>query len=93
LKEKGTTHWLTTNTDATNESGFTALPGGFREVTPSNPGHFAVFWNFGLEGYWWTSNPFESGYAWFRNATCANSQVSKFAWSEGSGFSVRCLKD
>ncbi len=30
LKETGTYHWDTPNSNATNESGFTALPGGYR---------------------------------------------------------------
>jgi hypothetical protein len=30
LKETGTSHWESPNTGATNESGFTALPSGYR---------------------------------------------------------------
>jgi hypothetical protein len=30
MKQVGTTHWFGPNTDATNSSGFTALPGGYR---------------------------------------------------------------
>ena len=37
LKEIGLTHWNSPNTGATNESGFTALPGGMRNM----PGTFS----------------------------------------------------
>src|SRR5690606_15049986 len=48
LKETGTTHWFSPNTGATNETGFTALPGGYR----FNPGEFKYIKNF---GYWWSA--------------------------------------
>ena len=56
LKEAGTTHWESPNTGATNESGFTALPGGFRD----NNGRFSNDGKIGNIGYWWTSTEFES---------------------------------
>jgi uncharacterized protein (TIGR02145 family) len=39
LKETGIGHWISPN-DGNNESGFTAMPGGYRDSngdTPSNP--------------------------------------------------------
>jgi len=32
LRETGTTHWLSPNEGATNETGFTAVPGGYRSA-------------------------------------------------------------
>lgn len=49
LKESGLAHWLTPNTGATNSSGFTALPGGVRNV-PS--GTFNLI---GAYGFWWSA--------------------------------------
>jgi len=50
LKEAGTEHWGVPNTDATNESGFTALPGGYR----SNGGqYYSIEWS----GRWWDALP------------------------------------
>ena len=48
LKEPGTTHWASPNTGAVNETGFTALPGGYRVSSGS-------FSNLGNNGYWWSS--------------------------------------
>jgi uncharacterized protein (TIGR02145 family) len=45
LKEAGTRHWSAPNMGATNESGFTAIPGGMR--------HKGIFKNMGNKGYYW----------------------------------------
>jgi uncharacterized protein (TIGR02145 family) len=87
LKETGTTHWTTPNTGATNESGFTALPGGYR--TSSGP-----FGNIGITGNWWSSteeSPPNS--AWFRNMYNNFSVVTRGSTLKWNGMSVRCIKD
>ncbi|MBA7544886.1 hypothetical protein ES705_37247 [subsurface metagenome] len=48
LKETGTAHWSYPNTGATNESGFTALPGGGRSLN-------GTFGYVGSSGGWWSS--------------------------------------
>ena len=53
LKEAGTSHWLSPNTGATNSSGFTALPGGYRSGNGAFP--FDGIQNLGSLGLWWTS--------------------------------------
>ncbi|MFC1562338.1 FISUMP domain-containing protein, partial [candidate division KSB1 bacterium] len=48
LKETGTSHWGSPNAGATNESGFTALPGGYRSISTGtflNFYHIAIFWS------------------------------------------------
>ncbi len=51
LKETGTAHWLSNNQEATNEVGFTALPGGYRKTTIG----FSYTSTYGQEASWWTS--------------------------------------
>jgi uncharacterized protein (TIGR02145 family) len=51
MKSVGTAYWNSPNTGATNESGFTGLPGGYR----SNGGQF---FDVGGRGYWWSSTQF-----------------------------------
>ena len=86
LKESGTTHWVFPNAGATNSSGFTALPGGWR----STGGGFSQI---GFEGYWWSSNFFSPDYPWGRRLTY-NTTISDGGGNvETHGFSVRCIKD
>jgi uncharacterized protein (TIGR02145 family)/uncharacterized repeat protein (TIGR02543 family) len=85
LKEAGIAHWPSPNLGATNETGFTALPGGYRN-------HYSTFDNLGMFGYWWSSTG-SVGNAWFRimNYDKANVEVSNNRMKEG--FSVRCVRD
>lgn len=88
LKETGTTHWISPNTGATNETGFTALPGGGR-------GQDGAFGNVGYSGTWWSATGSGSGatYAWHRTMTNDLSDVLRPVNYLKFGFPVRCVKD
>jgi len=86
LKETGTTHWASPNTGATNETGFTALPGGFRY----NSGAFDLIGN---NGYWWSATEGSATSAWYRDVYYNDSNVARYYGNKEVGFSVRCLRD
>jgi len=86
LKETGTTHWNSPNTGATNETGFTALPGGYRY-------DFGTFYYIGFYGYWWSASEFNATSAWYRGMGYSNSNVGRDYYYKELGFSVRCLRD
>jgi uncharacterized protein (TIGR02145 family) len=86
LKEAGTTHWRTPNTGATNESGFTALPGGGRL-------NFGTYYYIGSYGYWWCSTEYSTPNAWNRSMYYGNANVNRVDYDKQYGFSVRCLRD
>jgi uncharacterized protein (TIGR02145 family) len=86
LKEAGTTHWKDPNEGATNETGFTALPGGYRI---SN----GTFYYIGDTGYWWSATEGSTIDAWSRGMYFNNSNVSWGSNYKEDGFSVRCLRD
>jgi uncharacterized protein (TIGR02145 family) len=81
LKEIGTTHWFSPNVGATNKSGFSAIPGGYRFHTGS-------FLYIGDYGYFWTSD------GWQYHLDCFNNFVENNGTdNKNSGYSVRCVKD
>jgi uncharacterized protein (TIGR02145 family) len=86
MKEAGTTHWNSPNTGATNESGFTGLPGGYRASS-------GVFSGIGDSGDWWSSTETSSAYAWRRNLFYDYANSSRYGIGKEYGFSVRCLRD
>jgi len=87
LKETGTTHWTTPNTGATNETGFTALPGGYRHLD-------GTFNNIGDLGYWWSATEYSATLAWNRSLTYNYSNVIRsYLNYKKYGYSVRCVRD
>jgi uncharacterized protein (TIGR02145 family) len=86
LKEAGTEHWYSPNTDATNASGFTALPGGYR----SNGGQY---YSIGVRGSWYTSSEKDNTYVWRRDMQSNHGEVQRWDNNKRFGLSVRCVKD
>jgi uncharacterized protein (TIGR02145 family) len=87
LKESGLLHWNTPNTGATNESAFTALPGGFREGTDGN------YYLMGNNGRYWSSTASSIANAWLRELNNSNGIVYRNNYTKKNGYSVRCIKD
>jgi uncharacterized protein (TIGR02145 family) len=84
---KSTTGWNAPNAGATNSSGFTSLPGGYRL---SNGG----FYDVGFFGCWWSSSDAGSGSAWDRYLSYGHALVGRSANDDPrSGLSVRCARD
>lgn len=94
-KMKSTTGWESPNKDATNSSGFSGLPGGFRDSDIVQTEIESFEW-IGLDVYWWSSSTKVSStpYPWFRNLNYDNGIVER-DWTSLSwnAFSCRCLRD
>ena len=86
LKATGTGLWYDPNTGATNETGFTALPGGGRYFD-------GTFFNIGYVGKWWSATEFSTYSAWYRHMHYHASDVLRASSSKELGFCVRCLRD
>jgi uncharacterized protein (TIGR02145 family) len=87
LKEDGTSHWMDPNRSATNETGFTALPGGVRDNIQ------AKFWDMGYIGYWWSSTEFTEEDAYYYGLYTTGTDIFESPGGKNCGRSVRCLKD
>lgn len=86
LKETGTTHWKSPNTGATNETGFTALPGGMKDGYWGNPeyiGEICFFWAYDYDTYRYVSLSYN------------DSTIDTFfpSMNSAAGLSLRCIKD
>jgi uncharacterized protein (TIGR02145 family) len=90
LKETGTTHWNSPNTGATNDYGFTALPGGYRYLSETDDSYSSI----NKEGRWWsTTVNITVVDSWIRIITNNGSDLGRYTSSKEYGFSVRCIKD
>ena len=85
LKQRGTQQWQAPNTGATDASGFTAIPGGWRD----GAGYFR---NLGTGTRFWSST--NSGYySWMRELDYKSSQVYRGIKGLYEGIQVRCVRD
>jgi uncharacterized protein (TIGR02145 family) len=89
LRESDTTHWLKPNIGATNESGFTGLPGGMCEHSMS----FNIFAGLGYYGFFWSSTNDSTRSAWCRRLYYLDNYMRKDCISKAKFFSVRCVRD
>jgi len=86
LKEVGTTSWYSPNTDASNTSLFTGLPGGVR----SSNGHYN---DIGYDCNWWSSSENFTYGTWNRYLYYNAGLAGRLTNGKKGGFSVRCLRD
>ena len=86
-KMKDTIGWSATNIAATNESGFSGLPGGYRYS------FLGGFYNVGTLGGWWSSTESSETRALTRILYNIDGSANSYVYDKPNGFSVRCLRD
>jgi uncharacterized protein (TIGR02145 family) len=86
LKDTGTTYWNSPNTGATNSSGFSAIPGGYRSYNGS-------FNSIGYYGGWWSAAENFASDAYSRYLNYDFSYLYRNDSLKSYGFSVRLVRD
>jgi len=90
LKEEGISHWKTPNAQATNVSGFTARPGGYRSYN----GTFNLI---RIDGFWWSSSVKnwygQTNRVVYRNLKYDEQGIFRPIAEKANGFSVRCIQN
>ena len=80
---------------ATNSSGFSALPAGTRNITGLPGSYSSAFSLLGTQAFFQSSTPDSINplAAFSRNLVDSNSDVSRATYNKAAGLSVRCIKD
>jgi uncharacterized protein (TIGR02145 family) len=87
MKSTGTQFWFMPNQDASNESGFSGLPGGVRDDNSD-------FNGINEAGAWWSSSEIAAyPAAWCRFLTYGYGDAERYDAAKYNGLSVRCLRD
>ncbi len=87
MKEKGTNTWVSPNTGATNESGFTAVGSGGRVFQ----GAFSTLFGYGAQ--FWTTSEHDASKAWYYSLSYNSDNLATFAVNKQYGYAVRCIKN
>ncbi len=87
-KLKATSGW-SSNSNGTDNFGFSALPGGARDWDGSGEDWFN---GIGLFGYWWSGTERFGFDAWQRSIIYEVTKIDRVNMSKDYGLSVRCIK-
>lgn len=85
-KLKSTLNWLPPNLKATNTTGFTALPTGYRYFNGS-------YQNSGYSGNWWSATAYINKLSWYTYVSYNSGYVGRNYADKLYGFSARCIKN
>jgi uncharacterized protein (TIGR02145 family) len=88
MKEAGFVHWAPPNTGASNSSGFTAIPGGYKDS-------YGLFFLLSSNAYFWSSTQYDYNdtNAWGRYLYYNSEGVDRSYSNQTEGLSCRCVKN
>jgi uncharacterized protein (TIGR02145 family) len=90
MKVTGTSLWISPNTDATNSSSFTGIPGGIRKFDGG-------FEGMGERGSWWSATEQDSATntsnAFYNSLYNFTGAANRSYFFKPLGFSIRCVRD
>ena len=86
MKMVGSSAWQSPNTGASNQSGFTGVPSGFRN-------NFGGFGSLDQVSYWWSQTSNTASNAWYRKVNYDNAYIERGSIIKSFGFPVRCVQD
>ena len=86
MKSVGTAYWNSSNTGATNESGFSALPGGYRDSGGS-------FYDVRNNAFFWSATEGATSNGRIRSLIFSNGNVTNTTFFKSVGASIRCLRN
>jgi uncharacterized protein (TIGR02145 family) len=94
--KKITSMWQNPNVGATNESGFSGLPGGKIDGVSSSGGTAgAQYKNINIQANFWTSSiyPNSNNSMWMFNLNVGSTQSNEYWENKKNGYSVRCINN
>jgi uncharacterized protein (TIGR02145 family) len=86
ISDSATGLWSAPNSGATNSSGFSGIPGGYRMLQ-------GPYSNLEFIGYYWSSSDFVTLSAYYRYIIYDDVDLTRATGAKGNGFSVRCVRD
>jgi uncharacterized protein (TIGR02145 family) len=86
MSDSATGLWSAPNSGATNSSGFSGIPGGYRMLQ-------GPYSNLEFIGYYWSSSDFVTLSTYYRYIIYDDVDLTRVTGAKGNGFSVRCLRD